>query len=418
MLSEEQQVLSEEQQEQLIKLFEDRFKDYNTKVLESLGEIIGKFKDLTPSQAYKLGQMLKYDKSIKEIVKELSRLSDETQEEITKVLEEVAKKNTQFAETFYKARGIKTPIYKENKQLQNIVNSVANLTKDTFKNISRTTGFKLLDGDGVPLLLDIEATYKEVIDRSIIAVVEGKETYQQVMSKTIKQLSESGVRKIEFESGYSRRLDSTVRMNVLDGMRQVSNESQKLFGKEFDSDGVEISVHINPAPDHQYVQGKQFSNKEFKKFQNNEDSISYDGVEFPAISEETGQDRRSISEYNCYHYIFAIVLGVSSPIYSEKQLNDIIDQANKTFEFEGKKYTIYEGTQLQRRIETAIREAKDEQIMNKASGFNEDVLKNQKRISDLTSKYKDLCEASGLQNQLSKRARVSGYKRVAKNKLT
>ena len=185
------------------------------------------------------------------------------------------------------------------------------------------------------------------------------------MQSTLKQLSSSGVRKIEYESGYSRRLDTFARQNILDGMRQVTNESQKLLGKEFDSDGVEISVHENPAPDHELVQGRQFSNKEFNNFQNDRKAIDYTGMVFEP--EFKWHDRRSISEYNCYHYIFSIVLGVSKPQYSDKQLQKIIDDKNKTFEFDGKTYNIYEGTQLQRKVETAIRQEKDTQILAKAS---------------------------------------------------
>ena len=311
---------------------------------------------------------------------------------------------------YYKARGLDTPIYEQNKELQRLVNSIYKISGEEFKNIARSTGFRLLDNNDNPLLLDIDKTYKEVISRCVVAVSQGKETYQQTMRSTLKQLSDSGVRRIEYESGYSRRLDSSIRMNILDSMRQVSNESQQLFGKEFDSDGVEISVHLNPAPDHELVQGRQFSNEEFENFQNDRKAVDYTGMVFEP--EFKGHDRRSISEYNCYHYIFSIVLGISKPQYSDKQLKEIIDNKNKTFEFDGKTYNMYEGSQIQRRIESAIRQEKDTQILARASGDNELVLQSQTRITQLTTKYKQLCNISGLPNKLSTRASVSGYKRT------
>ena len=193
-------------------------------------------------------------------------------------------------------------------------------------------------------------------------------------------------------------------------------ETQQIFGKEFEADGVEISVHINPAPDHQYIQGKQLSNEEFEKFQSDRDSISYDGTKFPAESEETGRDRRSIGEYNCYHYIFSVVLGVSKPNYSNKELKQIIDKNNKGFDFDGKHYSMYEGTQLQRKIETAIRQQKDIQIMAKAAGNPDLVDEAQGKITILTRKYHELNKVSGLKSQLE-RARVQQYKRVNVAKL-
>ena len=408
-------MLDEKLQEQLLEVFDKRFQDYNIKVLEELGNVIKQFKDLTPSQAHKLAQQLKYNTTVKDLLNELSKISGLSVDDLKKVLEKVAKENISFADTYYKARGLETPIYSKNKELQRLVNSVYSITGKELKNIARSTGFRLLDNNGNYMLLDIDKTYKEVIDRCVIAISQGKETYQQSMRNTLKQLSSSGVRKIEYESGYSRRLDTSVRQNILDSMRQVSNESQQLFGQEFDSDGVEISVHQNPAPDHELVQGRQFSNEEFENFQNDRKATDYTGMVFEP--EFKGHDRRSISEYNCYHYIFSIVLGVSKPQYSNKQLQEIIDNANKTIEFDGKKYTMYEATQLQRKIETAIRQEKDTQILAKASEDNDLILQSQTKITQLTTKYKQLCKISGLPNKLSARASVSGYQRISKKKL-
>lgn len=408
-------MLNEELQEKLLSVFDKRFQDYNTKVLEELGNVINQFKDLSPSQAYKLAQQLKYNTTINDLLKELSKISGLSVEDLKKVLERVAKENIDFADVYYKSRGLDTPIYEQNKALQRLVSSVYSITGKEFKNIAKSTGFRLLDNNGKPLFLDIDKTYKEVIDRCVVAVSQGKETYQQVMRSTLKQLSSSGVRKIEYESGYSKRLDSSIRMNILDSMRQVANESQILFGKEFDSDGIEVSVHEMPAPDHELVQGRQFSNKEFENFQNDRKAIDYTGMVFEPEFE--GHDRRSISEYNCYHYIFSIVLGVSKPQYSEKQLQEIIDNKNKIFEFDGKTYNMYEGTQLQRKIETAIRQEKDTQILAKASEDNDLILQSQTKITQLTTKYKQLCSVSGLLNKLSTRASVSGYRRISKKKL-
>ncbi len=408
-------MINEELQEKLLSVFDKRFQDYNTKVLEELGNVIKQFKDLTPSQAYALGQQLKYNTTIKDLLDELSKISGLSVKDLKAILEKVAKENIGFADVYYKSRGLETPIYNENKALQRLVSSVYSISGAEFKNIAKSTGFRLLDSNGNPLLLDINQTYNEVIDRCIVAISQGKETYQQSMRSTLKQLSSSGVRKIEYESGYSRRLDTSIRQNILDSIRQVSNESQQLFGEEFNSDGIEISVHQNPAPDHQMVQGRQFSNEEFENFQNDRKAIDYTGMVFEP--EFDGHDRRSISEYNCYHYIFSIVLGVSKPQYSDKQLKEIIDNANKKTIFDGKEYTQYELTQLQRKIESAIREAKDTQILARASEDNELVLQSQTKITQLTTKYKQLCSVSGLPNKLYTRASVPNYRRISKKKL-
>jgi hypothetical protein len=197
-------------------------------------------------------------------------------------------------------------------------------------------------------------------------------------------------------------------------LRNLHNETQAIFGEEFGSDGVEISVHINPAPDHAEVQGRQFSKEEFAKFQNDQDAVDYTGKLF--TKEHDGKDRRSISEYNCYHYTFDIVLGVSKPNYNEEELQKIIDDNNKGFEYEGNHYSLYDGEQLLRKIELELRKSKDMQIMGRASGNKKLVQESQQKITQLTRKYKELSDVSGLPTKME-RMRVSGYKRVSVAKM-
>ena len=122
-----------------------------------------------------------------------------------------------------------------------------------------------------------------------------------------------------------------------------------MFGKEYGADGIEISVHSNPAPDHEDIQGRQFSIEEYDKLQAGEIAKDVKGIMYD------GSDKRQIGQYNCYHDIFNIILGVSKPIYTDKQLKEIVQNNQEGFEYEGKHYTNYEGTQLQRRLETEKR---------------------------------------------------------------
>ena len=407
-------MIDEKLQEKLLSVFDKRFQNYNTKVLKELGNVIKQFKDLTPSQANKLAQQLKYNTTVKQLLNELSKISGLSVKDLKAILEKVAKENIGFADVYYKSRGLETPIYSKNKALQRLVNSVYNITGKEFKNIAKSTGFRLLDNNGKPLLLDIDKTYKEVIDRCVVAISQGKETYQQSMRSTLKQLSSSGVRKIEYESGYSRRLDSSIRQNILDSIRQVSNESQQLFGKEFDSDGIEISTHLNPSPDHSNVQGHQFSNKEYEKLQSTGVATDYNGK---VIDIRIKDNFRPISTMNCFHYIFSIVLGVSKPQYSNEELKKIIDDNEKGAELDGKHYTNYELSQIMRKLETKIREQKDLQIMARASDDKDLILQAQTKITQLTNKYKQVVKISGLPNKLSTRASIPNYRRISKKKL-
>ena len=56
------------------------------------------------------------------------------------------------------------------------------------------------------------------------------------------------------------------------------------------------------------------------------------------------------------------------PNYSDKELAKIKADNHKGFEYAGKHYTIYEGSQLQRKLETAVSYAKEEQLTAAAYG--------------------------------------------------
>ena len=393
-------MLSQEVEEKLANVLVERIEQTNTYILKRIGEAIKQISTLTPSQAYQIGQILKYGGTYNEIAKELARVSGKNVQDIYKIFEEVAKNNKQFAKQFYKYRGIDYIPYKKDIALQNMVKSLASITADMYRNISNTSVIGFVQ-DGT--FKQLQQVYQDTIDKAILSISQGKQDFYSSMRQTLKELGGNGL--VQYESGRTRRLDSAVRMNILDGMRALNNETSRRFGEEYNADGIEISVHSKPAPDHADIQGKQFSIEEFDKLENGDVAIDYKGNKYD------GADKRHIGEYNCYHKIFSIVLGVSKPEYTDKQLNDIRESNLSGFEFEGKHYTMYEGSQLQRRIELNIRKQKDTQILARASGDTELIEQSQNKIRLLTSKYNDLCEASGLLPK-KQRMQVAGYHRV------
>jgi len=392
-------MITEEMQDRLIQSLLDGVEQLNIELLEEMGKQIKYIGTLTPTQAHKLTQIILYGGNVNWIARRLSEVTNLNVREIYQIMKKTAIENQEFARQFYKAKGIDFIPYEKNVLLQNQVRAIATLTANRYKNIMNSTAYVLDDK-----LVPIGKIYQEVVDKAILSVSQGKESYQTVMRKTMNELVEKGMRirvdkngeptgtrVVDYKSGLSRRADTAIRMNTLEGIRTTSNELQKQFGEEFGADGIEISVHEHPAPDHADIQGKQYSNEEFEELNESLD--------------------RPIGTLNCYHYIFSIVLGVSKPEYTQEQLDEIKKNSEKGFEFEGKHYTLYEGTQLQRRIETKIRELKDKQIVSKAMGDMETVGNCQRKITQLTHKYRELSNISGLKAKMQ-RMTVSGYRRV------
>ena len=408
--------ISDEQLELLIEKFVNRTNKANQLFLKKIGSDIKRIKKLNYTQAHQLIQSLKYGQSYNNIIDEMTKLSDANVKDIDKVFETYSKIDQEFYKQFYKYRNKPFIPYSKNDQLKKQTEALALLTKEEMKNFtrSRALGYTITDSDGVIKFKGLRETYESLLDEALINVGQGKDTFDSSMRKILKEIGSSGLKYLDYESGRSIRLDSMVRMHLHSGLRELHNKNQELFGEEFGYDGVEISVHEFPAEDHSEAQGRQFTIEEYEKLQKEGVATDYTGksINLHRMTKEgLAEGFRPISEYNCYHYIFPIILGINKPDYSEEQLKEIIDRNNEGFEFEDKHYSMYQGTQLQRKIELEVRKQKDIQILGRET--EDEILTNtsQKKINQLTDKYKELCEVSGLPSK-KKRMSVSGYHKI------
>lgn len=402
-----------------------RIEQGNEYVLQQIGKTLKKIKTLKPSDAQKVANILKYGGDYEKIVKKLAQITKLNKRDIYKIFDEVAKSDYRFDKQFYKYRGIKYIPYEQNYDLQKLVRSIAEITANEYVNISRSQaiGLGYVDKNKNITFKGLKDVYNQVIDDAILNVSTGKETIDNALKRSLKEFDKglkvvyktTYVDKEGHVKHYTKRLDSALRQQMNDGLRQLHNEMQKQVGIEFDSDGVEVSVHNYPAIDHEQVQGRQFKNKDYNKLQTSGIAKDYKGKEINLhVIQKSGKRAitfRPISQYNCYHYVFAIILGVNEPQYTDEQLQEIIDDNNEGFMYNGKHYTLYQGSQMQRQLETQIRDNKNYQILARASGDDEMIREAQYNITKLTNKYNKLCNASGLPSK-TRRLSVSGYKRV------
>jgi len=390
-------MIDEKKLDLILERFYNRFNKYNTKVLRKLGEVIKQFEGLTPSQAHVLAQELKYSTNVNELLKELSQISEKSIKDIEDLFEYVANENVEVAEQYYRVAEKRYVPFKENDALRRLVYSIERETNSLFTNLSRSQniGFSLRDKNGNMYYKPLRDVYNDLIDEAVYNVSIGVKDYQSAMRNVIRQLADSGVKiheeKVAYESGYNRRIDSSVRQNVLTGIRKINIGVQEQVGYELGANGVEISAHSPCADDHLFINGQQFSRKEFEKINSNLE--------------------RPVGEYNCRHFVFSIILGVNKPSFTKRQLEEMRRESLSKVEYEGKTYTKYEATQVQRKLETAIRKQKDRQIVARASGDKEEVGKAQLKISQLTNKYNDFSKKAGL-DTYKNRMSVSGYRRV------
>ena len=358
-----------------------RFDAINTHYIKLMAEQIKEIGTLSPSNLFRLQQMAKMQQNIDTINYLLAQETGRTLEELYQIYDMSGMSLYKDTHKLYTAKGISQVPFKQNTRIQQYLASMKQLTSNTFINMSNTTA--------------LYEPYRNLVDTAIDAVVSGVGSYDELIRAQLTDTSlsplvrnpDEGLR-ITYASGLTRRLDSAVRMNVLDGVREVNNGIREQVGKEFGADGVEVSAHALCARDHIDIQGKQFSKKEFER-----------------RNEEL---RRHISTCNCKHYTFPIILGISKPAHTDEELKQYKDNSEQIVNINGKEMTKYEATQLQRKVETEIRKAKDKSIFAESLGDDELLQKAKARVETLKKHYNNISAQAGLTPKMD-RTYVQGY---------
>ena len=408
-------MLTENQIRALPERIAQRLSDINTEYLESIGEVLKKIGELRPSDIHKLKRLYDYGADMHRISLKLAEVSKKNINDIYEIFDIIAKDNYFSAEIFYEAKGKTFIPYEENENLKSYVKSLAKQTVNEYVNITQHTAFAIFaDKNGksiAPLFssnknkvaTSLSDTYTKVIDYAVTKVQTGVTDYNSAIREVVNSLADSSIRTVDYATGYSRRLDTAVRQNVLWGIKQCNQNTADFIGEEFGADGYEISYHSHPRPSHADMGGKSYAIGKAR---------TVNGIFYPSFSEV----EELLQEYNCLHFKFPILLGISQPAIDKNELEQLKAEDKKVFGFEGKEYTKYEASQLQRKIENEIRHQKDRAIIAKTVGARETQEAAQMRINLLASKYSKLSKASGLSTKVE-RMQVKGFKSVKLNEV-
>ena len=382
--------------------------EINTFVLETIANRVREIGSISPSDIKRMKLLTIFGADIRQINSTLAEMSKLQVKDIKSMIKTVAIESHIQAKPLYDYRHKQFLDYKANRRLQHMVTSIGNQTAQTYKNLSnsKATGFLIRDLQNPNKLKfqTIGDTYQTIMDEAIQSVKSGVD-YRVAMRRALKQLADSGIRRLYWESGYTQRLDTAVRRNLLDGVRAIDQGVEDLIGIDVNADGKELSAHINCAPDHEPFQGHQFTNDEYAKLQSNEDFEDIYHTQFSGVD-------RIIGQWNCRHVARSIIIGVTKPKYTEKQLQKFIDDNAKGYTLpDGKHLSLYECTQMQRQLETRIRYAKDEQITLYKSGDKDGAKFARQKVVNLTNEYLSFSKACGLKPQLT-RAAIANYRAI------
>lgn len=351
-------------------------------LIEDIARRVTEAGQLTSTASYQVWRLQHLGVSQRQMKKELRKLLKVSHRELRKLL-------TQAAETGYdfdikRFPYVQSVPFAQNETIQNIVAAAVQLARDDLTNMVQTIGFVGHDGTARTLT----RAYEDACDFAFRKVATGAQDYNSAVRQAVKGLADRGIVTIDYESGVSTALDAAVRRNVLGGLGLMQEQIAQYMHDEMGCDGWEISAHAASAPDHEPIQGRQYTDSEYTALN---DSLV-----------------RRIGTLNCGHSAFPIILG-SRPQHTPQELEQFRQSNQKGIEYGGKHYTVYEATQHQRKLERMIRKQKRKIQLRAATGDAEKLAQDQSKLVSLNQEYARFTRAAGLRSQKARLA-VAGFK--------
>jgi len=345
---------------------------YNRLNIEITADIIdrmSKMQDITATTKMQL-EILKQTNSTEifnETLEKTSMLTAETKEALRTLFEDMAKEDIQGYKELYQYRN---KPFRLSEHQYKIINQGLKQTNRLLKNMTNTIAFQS------------KQAYVESVDNAYMKVVSGAFDYNTAIKQSVQELANKGIT-LKDKLGRNVQLEVAVRRNVLSGIHETANNINRDIEEDLGCNGYEVTAHIGARPTHAEEQGKQFAI-------NSKEAQEYNVGLWSEVESLW-------SEYNCRHTYFGIILGISEPIYSNKELKDF---KNATVTLNGKKVPYYEATQKQRQLENAIRKQKRTvQTLEKA---NQNSVLQEAKLAQLQRQYTKFCKETGLEKDYAR----------------
>lgn len=377
-------MLTPEQLQNLPQELTDLYDQLSEFILRDIARRIAKGAKITDTAEYQLYRARSLGLSTDEIAAKIAEINGSSAAEINRLIREAAAQSDEFDRKMLGVdKGAAVPL-EENAQLQKLISAQIAETAGKCENLTNTMGFADHDFLGRVYYLSMTDMYRREMDSAHMKVVTGATDYMTAIRQACNKLAASGVRTIDYESRRSDRIEVAARRAILTSVAHVTHRISEQNGEELGADGWEMSAHSGSRPSHAVYQGRQYTQEQYERI-----------------------IKPLISEPNCRHDVFPIILGVSEPTYTEEELQNI-DQP--PFTYEGRTYTAYEASQQMRKMERAMRKQKDRCIVADAAGDEEAFATASIRLNRQKYIYEDFCKAADSYTEYE-RTYVTGFNR-------
>lgn len=190
-----------------------------------------------------------------------------------------------------------------------------------------------------------QTAFIQTCDRIYMQVSSGAFSYQEAIMNALRALADTGA-EVVYPTKHKDRMDVAVRRCVLTGVSQTAAAVSLRQAEDAGCYLMEITAHSGARPDHAKWQGQlvTITGKDAGKI--------IDGLRVFTLSEIGYGSGEGFKGWNCHHNWHAYYPGFSTPNYTQEELKKLDEPC---ISYNGKLYTEYEVSQMQRAQERRVR---------------------------------------------------------------
>nr|WP_296099269.1 phage minor capsid protein [uncultured Mediterraneibacter sp.] len=313
-----------------------RYQDLELRIMKDIVRRIKKTGKITSTADWQINRLLILGYSSEDIEKEIKKTLDASYPEMFELYDKVIDWEYVRNKDIYEQINVEHIPFDQNEQLKQITDAIIDQSFADLENITNSLGFYLDYGDGKKVITPLAQVYTNYLDSACFDIVTGAFDYNSVLRRVVTQLTNSGLRQIDYSSGRANRIDVAARRAVMTAVSQITGRISEYNAKKLGTEYFEVEWHAGARPTHSVWQGRVWKEEQL-----------YSVCGLGTVTGLLGA--------NCYHTYYPFFPGISERNWSDDWLDAKNEEEAEPKIFAGKKYTLYEAKQRQRQMETAMR---------------------------------------------------------------
>ena len=316
-------------------------------ILQDVARRIGKMGTLTETADWQLWRYQQTEAVRENVVKLLAKYSGKSEATIRRLLKEAATEAMEREDAIYYHYGLEPTPFEESPALNNLLDAGARQTAGTWKNLTATTANT------------VTGQFERTLDAAWAKVSTGAFDYKTAVKQAVDSLADD-MPMVTYPSGHTDSIEVAARRAILTGVNQTTGKLQVARMDEMGCEFVETTAHGGARPSHAEWQGRRFHRG---------GAVDYKGRHYPDFEAATGYGTGAgLCGWNCRHQFFACFPELGDPPqWTQEQLREL---NARDIEWNGKKYTAYEISQMQRARERNVRRWKKRYLAEDAAGLD------------------------------------------------